>query len=178
MEAHGAVRLFVQQYSQLQGHGPANEEEWLSCGAHLPAGGGPSAGHRASCGCGLGQIDPADGDRAGDRPGGPENRRRTSHLRAIVPAQPPPGIRRAYFQPRAQHVFGRQSVYNGSLDYLKVRSRSIILKGPSSATATFHRLALVRPSRCLLAAFDLRGFWQPRRSKLQLDEPYNVLTVA
>ncbi len=30
MQGHGAVRLFVQQYSQLQGHGPANDEEWLA----------------------------------------------------------------------------------------------------------------------------------------------------
>ncbi len=30
MQRHGAVRLFVQQYSQLQGHGPANDEEWLA----------------------------------------------------------------------------------------------------------------------------------------------------
>lgn len=30
MQRHGAVRLFVQQYSQLQGHGPVNDEEWLA----------------------------------------------------------------------------------------------------------------------------------------------------
>ena len=28
MEAYGAVRLFVQQLHQLQGHGPSNAEEW------------------------------------------------------------------------------------------------------------------------------------------------------